>query len=183
LVGATFLVKWLFFQTMLDLVELEARLGDFLAQNSYNLAHFQAVSSGRGRVYRLFVERENGSPADLNDCVRLSPLVKLFLETEQAFNDDCTLEISSPGLDRVLKHRRDFERFAGEPVYVSVRSEGKKASFLAELLGFRNQSIVLRTSKLPAILEEHAEVDSVNGEVVVPLSLVTQVRLSKGETV
>lgn len=171
-----------FFRTMLDLVELEGRLEGFLAQNSCSLAHFQAVSSGRGRIFRLFVERADGSPADLNDCVRLAPLVKLFLESQQAFNDDCTLEISSPGLDRVLKHERDFERFAGRQVSVSVRSEGKKLSFTGELRGRRDEKLVVKAEKVPGLLEEHPEVASEDGEVVVPLRLVTQIRLTLGET-
>ena len=168
---------------MLDLVELEGRLEDFLAQNCCSLVHFQAVSSGRGRVFRLFVERADGSPADLGDCVRLTPLVKLFLESEQAFNDDCTLEISSPGLDRVLKHERDFQRFTGRQVNVSVRSEGKKRSFAAELRGCRDNSLLLRAGILPDLVEEHPDVVAEDGEVLVPLRLVMQVRLTTGEQV
>ena len=168
---------------MLELVELETRLEGFLAQNSCRLAHFQAVSSGRGRIFRLFVERADGSPADLNDCVRLTPIVRLFLESEQAFNEDCTLEISSPGLDRVLKRERDFQRFAGRQVHVSVRLEGKKDSFAAELRGCRDEKLLLGAAKLPMLLEEHPEVVAAETEIAVPLSLVTQVRLTMGETV
>jgi len=59
---------------MLDLMEIERELGHFLEQQEYGLVDLQVASTGRGRTFRVFVERAEGTPADLADCTHLSPM-------------------------------------------------------------------------------------------------------------
>ncbi len=72
--------------------------------------------SGRGLI-RVFMDKPGGVTVD--DCELVSKqLTRLFLVEAVDFD---RLEVSSPGLDRVVKKEADFVRFRGEQVQLKVR--------------------------------------------------------------
>lgn len=72
--------------------------------------------SGRG-LMRVFMDKPDGITVD--DCELVSnQLTRLFLVEGIDFD---RLEVSSPGLDRVVKKEADFVRFRGEQVQLKVR--------------------------------------------------------------
>ena len=73
--------------------------------------------SPRGRVLRLFIDKPSG--IDVDDCALVSNQLSRVLAVEDVDYD--RLEVSSPGLDRVLKKPADFERFAGAEVNLKLR--------------------------------------------------------------
>lgn len=86
----------------------------------------------RARNFRVFIDRAAGAlaghPADaaptaggitLDDCQRMTRQLQRVLEVEGVDYD--RLEVSSPGLDRVLKKPADFRRFSGEVAEVRLR--------------------------------------------------------------
>jgi ribosome maturation factor RimP len=89
----------------------------------YELAHYELVQGGR--LLRVFIERtatgDAGARAAIThaDCERLTRQLQRVLEVEGI--DYERLEVSSPGLDRVLKKPADFRRFQGEVAEVRLR--------------------------------------------------------------
>ena len=76
--------------------------------------------SPRGRVLRLFIDQaDKPSGIDVEDCALVSNQLSRVLAVENVDYD--RLEVSSPGLDRVLKKPADFERFAGAEVNLKLR--------------------------------------------------------------
>ena len=76
--------------------------------------------SPRGRVLRLFIDKpESPSGIDVEDCTLVSHQLSRVLMVENIDYD--RLEVSSPGLDRVVKKLADFERFAGFEVNLRLR--------------------------------------------------------------
>lgn len=73
--------------------------------------------SGKGNLLRLFVDKTGGINVD--DCAQISQHLSRVLAVEGVNYE--RLEVSSPGLDRILRTARDFERFAGEKVRVKLR--------------------------------------------------------------
>lgn len=75
---------------------------------------------------RIFVDKVGG--IDLDDCQLLSEKLGSILDKESLFDEPYILEMSSPGLDRVLKKDRDFLRETGKSVDVSLYApiDGKK---------------------------------------------------------
>jgi len=78
----------------------------------------------RGRLLRIFIDRpvdEAGAAGrvTLDDCRRMTRQVQHVLEVEGVEYD--RLEVSSPGLDRVLKKPADFRRFSGATAEVRLR--------------------------------------------------------------
>jgi len=95
----------------MDLQALVARTLDGLG---YELVDLERA--GRGLV-RLFIDKPGGINVD--DCALVSNQLTRLFEVENVPYD--RLEVSSPGLDRVLRGERDFARYAGEQVRVRVR--------------------------------------------------------------
>ncbi len=92
-----------------------------LAGMGYELVDLEL--SGRG-LMRVFMDKPDG--ISVEDCERVSnQLVRLF--TVEGVDYE-RLEISSPGLDRVVKKEADFVRFAGQKAQIKVRlpMEGRK---------------------------------------------------------
>ena len=76
--------------------------------------------SPRGRVLRVFIDQPaKPSGVDVEDCALVSNQLSRVLAVEDVDYD--RLEISSPGLDRVLKKPADFERFSGCEVNLRLR--------------------------------------------------------------
>ncbi len=70
-------------------------------------------------LLRVTIDRADGSPVTVDDCERVSRQLQYALEVEAL--DYKRLEVSSPGLDRLLRTPEDMQRFAGQPVEVTLR--------------------------------------------------------------
>ena len=78
----------------------------------------------------------------MDDCTTVSnQLTRIFTVENIDFD---RLEVSSPGLDRVLKKVRDFERFAGQEVQLKLRvPAGNQRNFSGVLGGLRGGEVLL----------------------------------------
>jgi ribosome maturation factor RimP len=77
---------------------------------------------GSGRAHalvRVFIDREGGVTVD--DCTRVSRELSALLDVEDPIPTAYTLEVSSPGFDRVLRTRAHFGRFVGSRVFVELK--------------------------------------------------------------
>jgi ribosome maturation factor RimP len=84
---------------------------------------------GYGRAHaqlRVFIDRETGVTVD--DCTRVSRELSALLDIEDPIPVGYTLEVSSPGFDRVLRTRAHFGRFVGSRVFVELKEprEGRR---------------------------------------------------------
>lgn len=100
--------------------------------------------SPRGRTIRVFIDaptREHG--VDVDDCARVSNQLQRVLEVENVDYD--RLEVSSPGLDRVVKKEADFNRFAGQEIHIRLRiPRDNRRNFQGELLGLKEGKVGVR---------------------------------------
>ena len=109
--------------------------------------------SPRGRTIRVIIDapgKETG--VDVEDCAKVSNQLSRVFEVENIDYD--RLEISSPGLDRVVKKAQDFERFAGQDIQIKLRiPQGGRRNFQGELLGLKDGKVGLRLEKDDVELE------------------------------
>ena len=96
-------------------MELQALLETTLAGLGYELVDLDR--SGRGRLLRIFIDKPGGINVD--DCAAASHHLSRVLAVEGVAYD--RLEVSSPGLDRLLKKEQDFVRFTGCRARIKVR--------------------------------------------------------------
>jgi ribosome maturation factor RimP len=92
----------------------------------YELVELE-LSGGRSHsTLRFFIDKAGG--VGLEDCEKVSHEISSLLDVEDPIPTAFTLEVSSPGFDRVLRTREHFERFAGERVHVELKvpREGRR---------------------------------------------------------
>src|ERR1700743_2953359 len=95
------------------------------------LVEIEFAREGRGGVLRMCIDRP-ASAADgavtVDDCARVSHAVSELLEVNDPIKGHYTLEVSSPGFDRILRTRAHFERFAGEKIFAeqNLPIEGRR---------------------------------------------------------
>ncbi len=82
----------------------------------YDLEH---TGSGKGRILRVFIDKEGG--VGIDDCSNVSKGINLRLDVEDVVPGDMyNLEVSTPGLDRNLKKKWHFEKAIGKKVYIKL---------------------------------------------------------------
>ena len=132
-------------------MDLHALLETTVVGLGYELVDIEL--SPRGRTIRVFIDqpaRESG--VDVEDCAKVSNQLSRLLEVENVDYD--RLEISSPGLDRVVKKPADFERFAGQVIQIKLRIPlNGRRNFQGELLGLKEGKVGLRLESAEVELE------------------------------
>ncbi len=107
----------------------------------YELVDFE--SSPRGRLMRVFIDSPNGITVD--DCATVSNQLTRIFEVENVDYD--RLEVSSPGMDRVVKKESDFVRFAGQMIQIKLRiPHNNRRNFQGRLLGCEEGQVSLHLS-------------------------------------
>jgi ribosome maturation factor RimP len=132
-----------------------------LLANGLELVDVEFKKEGKSWILRIYIDCEGG--ITLADCQKVSRLVGDLIEVEEVIEPVYTLEVSSPGLNRVLKKEKDFLKYSGKYIYVQCHApmDGRK-KFTGILTGFIDQSI-------------HLEVDGQH--YTIPLSLVAKANL------
>ncbi len=118
--------------------EIEARVSSIaspiLQSENLELVDVEYRREARGWVLRLYIDREGG--VTLDDCARASEEIGRLLDVEDFITNPYTLEVSSPGLNRVLKKESDFMTFRGRLVHVKTYAPiGNRRRFKGKLLG------------------------------------------------
>lgn len=84
----------------------------------------------------------------VEDCQRVSHDLSAILDVDDPVDRAYTLEVSSPGLERALRHRQDYERFAGRLAKVVVREAvNGQMHFEGRLRGVEDDGVVLESGK------------------------------------
>jgi ribosome maturation factor RimP len=117
------------------------------------------VLGGRGRsVVRIMIDRDRPVPGDvpgsgvtIDDCTEVSRDVSTALDVhEDILPDSYTLEVTSPGVERPLVKRRDYERFVGREVRVqTVARIGDRKKFQGRLLEVADQDVQVEQDGQP----------------------------------
>ncbi|WP_181703737.1 ribosome maturation factor RimP [Chthonobacter albigriseus] len=126
------------------------------------------LSGLNGLTLQIMAEKADGTMA-VEDCEAVSKAVSPVLDLEDPIDKAYHLEVSSPGIDRVLVRRSDFERWAGfeAKLETAVPVEGRKR-FRGYLLGVRGEEGGIRLLQ---------SLDGVIDEVWFPLTAVAETKL------
>ncbi len=117
---------------------LQTLLEETLTAMGYELVELELGSRG---LMRIFIEKPEGIVID--DCATVSNhLTRLFMVENVEYE---RLEVSSPGLDRLLRRPEDFERFAGEAVKLRLRvpMADRRRHFAGKLIGLEEGHVVM----------------------------------------
>jgi ribosome maturation factor RimP len=127
----------------LDAAKLEDEVAKHLIRFDFDLVDFHVRHAAHEITYRIFIDRLDLAPVTLSDCEKITIPLKLFLTSLGVFDDRAQLEVSSPGLDRVLKRDKDFDRFRGCKVRVRFRTNNSKKTVIGLLADFNADALVI----------------------------------------
>ncbi len=126
------------------------------------LVHAEVAGPEGSPVVRLFIDKPGGVTHD--DCSQVSHQVSTVLDVEDFIHAGYVLEVSSPGIERGLYKRADYERFAGSIAKIKTRSLIKgQRNFRGRILGVADDNVIVE--------------DRTSGRVEVPLDGIVKANL------
>ena len=123
------------------------------------LVHTEVAGPDNSPIVRVFIDKPQGVTHD--DCSEVSIHLGTLLDVEDFIHASYTLEVSSPGLNRGLYKRADYERFAGSAAKLKTRApiDGQR-NFRGSLLGLDGNDVLFD--------------DRTSGKVRIPLDTITK---------
>jgi ribosome maturation factor RimP len=126
------------------------------------LVHAEVAGPENKAIVRVFIDKPQGVTHD--DCSEVSLHLGTILDVEDFIHASYTLEVSSPGLERGLYKRADYERFAGNDARMKTRLPvNGQRNFRGRLLGMDGDEVLFD--------------DRTNGKVRIPLEIIKQANL------
>lgn len=119
--------------------ELSLKLKDLIIliiqEEGLDLVEFIFLHHGKKNILKVLVDWPEGG-ISLNECANVNQKIDKVIEDSGLLGQDYILEVSSPGLDRPLKTRKDFLRTIGKEVRFFLRESINKKK---ELVGTINK--------------------------------------------
>jgi ribosome maturation factor RimP len=113
-----------------------------IEKNNFELVDVEYKKEGNNWYLRVYIDKNGG--VTLDDCQIISEYLSEKLDEVDPIENSYILEVSSPGIDRPLKTQRDFDKFKGSLVEVSLYQPiDKKKKYEGELVGLINDKVVI----------------------------------------
>lgn len=108
----------------------------------FEMVDLEFARGSHGSLLRIYIDLARGVSVD--DCVQVSQAVSRALEGHDPIAGQYTLEVSSPGSDRILRRREHFERFVGERAAIELKLavDGRRR-FTGRLAGVSTRAVRL----------------------------------------
>jgi ribosome maturation factor RimP len=150
----------------MEAAEIEGRIREITervaTEHGLEHVHTEVGVLGRNAAVRVFIDKPGGVTHE--DCATVSRHVGTVLDVEDWVNSAYTLEVSSPGLERGLYKREDYERFAGRLAKMKSREAvNGQRNFKGRIVGVEGERVVFD--------------DNASGRVKVPVGSVVKANL------
>ena len=136
--------------------------GRVAIDHGLELVHAEVAGPDGRPIIRVFIDKPEGVTHE--DCSAISHYMGTILDVEDFIHSAYTLEVSSPGLERGLYKRADYERFAGHPARMKTRTpfDGQR-NFRGRIIGVEGESVIFE--------------DKTSGRIQVPLEEIAKANL------
>ena len=139
---------------MASIEEKVTKLVEPIIENlGYELYDVEYAKEGKNYFLRIFIDNEKG--IDLNDCEKVNDSIADILDKENYIKEQYFLEISSPGIERVLRKDKHLEKNIGEEVTIKLfkKDENGKKEYLGKLKDFNQEKIVIEQEEKDVNIE------------------------------
>lgn len=100
------------------------------------------AKEGKDYYLKVFIDKDEG--IGIEDCEKVNEAINDILDKEDLIPDSYFLEVSSPGLERLLRKEKHFLKYLGKEVKVKLyKPINKKREFIGILKSFENNKIIL----------------------------------------
>ncbi|HEV2914908.1 MAG TPA: ribosome maturation factor RimP [Pyrinomonadaceae bacterium] len=132
------------------------------SEHGVELVHAEVAGPEGKPILRIFIDKPEGVTHE--DCSRVSLHAGTILDVEDFIHTPFTLEVSSPGLERGLYKRADYERFRGRQAKVKTRvAVNGQRNFRGRIDGLDGDQLVFE--------------DKTSGRVLLPLDAIAKANL------
>lgn len=108
----------------------------------YQLWGIEYLGQGKHSVLRVYLDKAGG--VNIEDCAQASRQISSLLDVEDPIKSEYTLEVSSPGLDRMLFSLEQFQEYAGYHAKLRLTEsfEGQR-NFTGQIKAVENNEVIL----------------------------------------
>jgi len=143
----------------INLQELVSEMEILLTRIDIELVDIEYRREREGQILRVYIDQESG--VNLDTCTKASRAIKSVIDEKDLYYDH--MEVSSPGLDRILKKEQDFIRHTGQMIKVKTSKEYDGPRKLTGILAGYDKN--------------HITINTQDKAINIPLEQVSRVRL------
>ncbi|MFQ6104882.1 MAG: ribosome maturation factor RimP [Candidatus Glassbacteria bacterium] len=146
----------------IDLEVLEEIVDDIVTTSGFDLVEMKLVGTPRRFILKVYIHNRQGVGVD--DCAKVSRELGTVLDERDLFPSKYVLEVSSPGAERIIGRRDEFELFRGREIKIDLGDETcKRQEIIGTIKELRDDELRLDVTG--------------QGEVSIPLKRIRKARL------
>lgn len=131
------------------MAKIEDKVNNLLRETinslGYDLYDVEYVKEGKDYFLRIYIDKETG--IDLNDCEKVNNAINDLLDEADLIKEQYFLEVSSPGIERVLRKDEHLSANIGKQIDVKLfKPIEKQKQFIGELVNFDDENLTIKTN-------------------------------------
>ena len=132
--------------------QLERVLGPAIEALGCRIWGVELLSQGKHSMLRIYIDRDDG--VSIDDCERVSKQVSALLDVEDPIASSYTLEVSSPGMDRLLFKPEHYAQSVGERVDLRLgMPEQGRRRVIGEMTKYGGEEVTVNVDGTPFVVQ------------------------------
>ncbi len=109
----------------------------------YDLYDVEYAKEGKNYFLRIFIDKPEG--IDLQDCEKVNDAINDLLDEADYIKEQYFLEVSSPGIERILRKDKHLEQNIGKEIYIKLfqKDEKGKKEYQGTLQKFSEEKLII----------------------------------------
>lgn len=125
-------------------------LQDTINSLGYSIYDVEYIKEGKDFYLRIYIDKETG--IDLNDCEKVSNAISDMLDKADLIKEQYFLEVSSPGIERILRKDKHLSENIGKIVEVKLfKPIEKQKQYVGELIEFDAEKVRIKVEDVISI--------------------------------
>lgn len=123
--------------------KVEQLISNNVSKLGYDLYDVEYVKEGKDYFLRIYIDKNEG--IDLEDCEKVSNSITELLDSADYIKEQYFLEVSSPGIERILKKEKHLKENIGSLISIKLfKPLEKQKQYIGELLEFDNDILKIK---------------------------------------
>lgn len=133
--------------------KVEKLIEPIIEKIGYELYDVEYAKEGKNYFLRIFIDNEKG--IDLNDCEKVNDAITDILDNENYIKEQYFLEVSSPGIERILRKDKHLRQNIGQQINVKLfkKDTNGQKEYLGTLKKFDDFKITLEQENEEILIE------------------------------
>lgn len=128
--------------------KVEGLIKEKVENIGYELYDVEYVKEGKNYFLRIFIDKPNG--IDLNDCEKVNNEINDILDTADYIKEQYFLEVSSPGVERILRKDKHLKQNIGKGILIKLfkKDENENKEYKGILKKYDKENIILEDNSI-----------------------------------